>query len=175
MTQTHASSIRLRNWADGDFPLLEKLLGDPEMTKYIGGAETHDHLIERQQRFVNLTDPLIAQMYVIIFDNQDVGSVGYWETVHHGESAYEMGWFVLPAFHRRGIAPRATLAVLANLRSVAQHRCVHAFPPVANTPSNAVCAKVGFSLIEEIEFEYPKGNFLRCNDWRLDLLEADVT
>jgi RimJ/RimL family protein N-acetyltransferase len=91
--------------------------------------------------------------------------------MHHGELVYEMGWFVLPAYHGRGIAPKATLAALAKLRLVAQHRFVHAFPPVTNTPSNAVCAKVGFSLIEAFEFEYPKGNFLRCNDWRLDLSE----
>jgi hypothetical protein len=24
-------------------------------------------------------------------------------------------------------------------------------------------------LIEECEFEYPKGSFMQCNDWRLEL------
>jgi hypothetical protein len=44
-----------------------------------------------------------------------------------------------------------------------------AFPSIANAPSNAICRKLGFTLIEECEFEYPKGSFMRCNDWRLDL------
>ena len=49
------------------------------------------------------------------------------------------------------------------------NRFVHAFPSVDNPPSNALCRKLGFTLIEECEFEYPKGSFMQCNDWRLDL------
>jgi hypothetical protein len=26
-----------------------------------------------------------------------------------------------------------------------------------------------FELMGDDEFEYPKGHFMRCNDWRLDL------
>jgi RimJ/RimL family protein N-acetyltransferase len=47
---------------------------------------------------------------------------------------------------------------------------VHAFPSVDNAPSNAICRKLGFTLLDgAIEFEYPPGNLLRCNDWRFDL------
>ena len=28
-------------------------------------------------------------------------------------------------------------------------------------------------LLGDSEFEYPKGHFMRCNDWRLDLLGTD--
>jgi hypothetical protein len=38
-----------------------------------------------------------------------------------------------------------------------------------NAPSNAICRKLGFTLLEELEFEYPPGSFMRCNDWRLNL------
>jgi RimJ/RimL family protein N-acetyltransferase len=38
-----------------------------------------------------------------------------------------------------------------------------------NAPSNAICQKLGFTLVEECEFEFPVGNLMRCNDWRLDL------
>jgi len=31
----------------------------------------------------------------------------------------------------------------------------------------------GFTLLEECEFEYPKGSLMRCNDWRLDLFADD--
>lgn len=43
---------------------------------------------------------------------------------------------------------------------------------VQEMPSNAICRKLGFSLLEECEFEYPLGSFMRCNDWRLDLLAS---
>lgn len=47
---------------------------------------------------------------------------------------------------------------------------IHAFPGVENAPSNAVCRKAGFTLIEgELRFEYPPGTFMVGNDWRLAL------
>jgi RimJ/RimL family protein N-acetyltransferase len=46
---------------------------------------------------------------------------------------------------------------------------MHAFPSVTNPPSNAICRKLGFTLMGEYDFEYPVGHLLRCNDWRLDL------
>jgi len=46
---------------------------------------------------------------------------------------------------------------------------MHAFPSVDNAPSNAICRRLGFELLEACEFEYPKEHFMTCNDWRLDL------
>jgi RimJ/RimL family protein N-acetyltransferase len=39
---------------------------------------------------------------------------------------------------------------------------------VGNAPSNAICRKLGFTLLGPHDFEY-RGTVLRCNDWRLDL------
>ena len=49
---------------------------------------------------------------------------------------------------------------------------MHAFPNVENAPSNAICRKLGFTLLGAQEFEYPKdsGEFMRCNDWVLEAL-----
>jgi RimJ/RimL family protein N-acetyltransferase len=77
---------------------------------------------------------------------------------------------VLPEFQGRGVATRATAAVVERARAEWKHRFIHAFPSVDNPPSNAVCRKVGFTHQEEVEFEYPPGHLMRCNDWRLDLL-----
>ena len=49
------------------------------------------------------------------------------------------------------------------------HRFVHAFPSVENLASNAICRKAGFTLLEEADFEYPKGRWMRCYDWAFDL------
>jgi len=46
---------------------------------------------------------------------------------------------------------------------------MHAFPNVDNAPSNAICRKLGFELLKACEFEFPKGHFMTCHDWRLDL------
>jgi RimJ/RimL family protein N-acetyltransferase len=97
------------------------------------------------------------------------GSVGYWERSWRGEQVYEIGWAVLPALQGRGIAGSATARAIALARSAGKRRLLHAFPAVDNGPSNALCRKLGFSLLGECEFEYPPGRFMTCNDWRLDL------
>lgn len=81
-----------------------------------------------------------------------------------------MGWSVLPAFQGRGIAAAGTAQAIAGARSERTRRFLHAFPSVDNAPSNAICRKVGFTLVEPCDFEYPPGHIMRCNDWRLDLL-----
>lgn len=165
------SAVRLEPWGKGDLPLLEALLGDPHMTEHIGGPESHEQQVERQARFERLADSPTDRMFKIIVETtgEAVGSVGYWERDWQGEQVYEAGWFVLPAFQGRGIAGMATAQAIANARVDGKHRFLHAFPSVENPPSNALCRKLGFSLLGACEFEYPKGHFMRCNDWRLDL------
>jgi RimJ/RimL family protein N-acetyltransferase len=54
-------------------------------------------------------------------------------------------------------------------RSEKKHRYLRAFPSVDNAPSNAICRKLGFTLVKECEFEYLAGSFMQCNGWGLDL------
>jgi RimJ/RimL family protein N-acetyltransferase len=39
---------------------------------------------------------------------------------------------------------------------------------VDNGPSNAICRKLGFTLLGPLDFEF-RGGVLHCNDWRLEL------
>ena len=98
-----------------------------------------------------------------------VGSIGYWEKNWRDQLVYETGWHILPAYQGRGLATKAGEAVIAQARLENRHRFLHAFPSMDNIPSNAICRKLGFVLMEACEFEYPPGNFMICNDWRLDL------
>jgi RimJ/RimL family protein N-acetyltransferase len=99
-----------------------------------------------------------------------VGTIGIWEK-HFGEATiHETGWMVLPAFQGRGIASAALELLIERVRAEPRFESMHAFPPVTNAPSNALCRKFGFSLLEEINFSYV-GRTLRCNHWAL-LLEV---
>jgi RimJ/RimL family protein N-acetyltransferase len=163
-------TVRLEAWGEDDLPLLRKTLGDPEMTKHLGGPENETKLLERQQRIERLAESGTGRMFKIVDaeSGEAVGSVGYWQRQWRGEQVYETGWMVLPAFQGRGIAAEATRQAIAVARSDGA-RAVHAFPSVDNEASNAICRKLGFTLVEEIEFEYPPGSTMRCNDWRLEL------
>jgi RimJ/RimL family protein N-acetyltransferase len=161
----------LRPWAEGDLRLLERLVGDPAMTRYIGGPETPVKIRRRHRRYLATNDGPVGRMYVIVVgqDGAAAGSVGYWEHDWHGETVWEVGWSVLPEFQGRGVATAATRLVVAEARAHGLHRCVHAFPSVDNSASNAICRKAGFTQLGPCDVEYPPGHLLRSNDWEIDL------
>jgi RimJ/RimL family protein N-acetyltransferase len=142
-------------------------MGDPAMTEHLGGPETHEKLLERQARYERPDSGMFK--IVDATTGEPAGSVGYWERTLDDAQVYEIGWSVIPAFQGRGMASLAAGQVIAMARSEGKHRFLHAFPSVGNPPSNAICRKHGFTLVEAREFEYPPGTFMQCNDWRLDL------
>ena len=161
------AEVRLEPWGPADKPLLEQLVGDPAMMEHLGGPESAEKIADRQSRY-ELPDSGMFRI-VDVASGQGVGSVGFWDRDWRDREVYEVGWSVIPAFQGRGIAVAATAHVLALVRADGRHRFVHAFPAVDNPASNAICRKLGFTLLEECRFEYPPGRWMRCNDWQLDL------
>ena len=159
--------IRLVRWGKGDLPLLERLFGDAAMMEHLGGAETPKKLAERQSRY-EASGPGLFKV-VGEATGEGIGWVGYWEREWQGETVYEVGWSVLAEFQGRGIAGAAAAEAIALARAEGRHRFAHAFPAVDNPASNAICHKLGFSLLGASDFEFPPGHTLRCNDWRLEL------
>jgi RimJ/RimL family protein N-acetyltransferase len=80
-----------------------------------------------------------------------------------------MGWGILPEYQGRGLATEAVKLAIQAARDTGQREAIHAFPSVGNGPSNAICRKAGFELLGSSQFEYPKGHWMLCNDWRLML------
>ncbi|MEC0370416.1 GNAT family N-acetyltransferase [Paenibacillus chibensis] len=164
------TQIHIQPWTD---PYLELLfrLNAPEMLEHLGGPENDEQVEERHRRYLRLTEDNKGCMYGIHFEGipEPVGNVGYWDSTWNGDSIYEIGWGVLPAYQNKGIASAAAAAAIEEARKQHKHRFVHAFPSVDHPASNGICRKLGFTLISECDFEYPKGSFMRCNDWRLEL------
>lgn len=163
-------NVRLEPWGAGDLPLLEEL-NAPEMTTHVGGPETPEKLAERQSRY----EQTGSRQYTIVVDptGERVGWVGYWEVEWREEEAWETGWAVVPSVQGRGIATAATALLIEVARAERQHRFVHAFPMVENAPSNAICRKLGFVLLGEVDFPARRGGTVRCYDWRLDLFPSE--
>ena len=164
---SYRAAIRLEPWTNGDLPLLEKCLGDPAMMTHLGGPESAEKIAERQALYER---PDSKQFKIVDEESgKNVGWVGYWEREWRGELVYEIGWSVIPAFQGRGHASSATAQAIELARAERTHRFMHAYPSVDNAPSNAICRKLGFTLLGPHEFEFPPGNPLLCNDWRLEL------
>ena len=164
-------TVRIEPWGEDDLPLLQKLLGDPAMTEHLGGPESPEKLAERQARYERIGETGTGRMFKIVDEEtgERVGSVGYWEKAWRDQDVWETGWSVLPAFQGRGIASEATAQAIELARAERKHRFLHAFPSVDNAPSNAICRKLGFTLLGAEDFEYPPGHAMVCNDWRLEL------
>jgi RimJ/RimL family protein N-acetyltransferase len=158
--------VLLQPWSEGDLPLLEKLLGDPEMMTHLGGPETYEQILRRHQRYLHLPEDGTDHMFKIVWgpDGAGVGSVGYWRKTWREQAIYEVGWLVLPAYQGRGIATKATSIVIEHARREPRYRFMHAFPSVENAASNAICRKLGFTLLEESQVEYPPGRSMTVND-----------
>lgn len=108
---------------------------------------------------------------ISLADSIIVGTVGFWETTWQSEPIYEAGWQVFPEFWGRGIATQAASTIVVRAKAQGNRRFLHAFPAVSNAASNMVCEKAGFAKLGECMFEYPKGRFMQCNDWRVDLFD----
>ncbi|WP_329118932.1 GNAT family N-acetyltransferase [Streptomyces sp. NBC_01465] len=168
------SRVRIERWSGGDLDLLRRA-NAPEMMDHLGGPETEEQLAVRHARYVGMTDAAAGRMYRIVVDRdgegpgEEAGTIGYWERQWEGETVYEAGWAVLPAFQGQGVASAAARAVAEEAARHGHNRYLHAFPKTDHPGSNGVCRRAGFELLAECDFEYPPGHRIRTNDWRLDL------
>jgi RimJ/RimL family protein N-acetyltransferase len=162
--------VALRPWAEGDLWLLRRLLGEPEMTRFLGGPESPEAIESRHRRYL-AADPETHGLYAVTVEPgaEPVGWVGFWESEVDGEPAWECGWSVLPEAQGRGVATAATTQLIAEASRRRRHRWLIASPSVDNVASNALCRTLGFESRGETEVEYPKGRQMRSVDWRRDL------
>lgn len=167
--------MELRNITHDDLSLYESLLCDPLMMAHLGGPFSRERMPQKLKRDVESVEADRAWIFKIIPDedaNRAAGSVCIWENSWRNESINEIGWMVLPEFQGRGLATKAVRTILDMAQTEKRWTVVHAFPSTTNAASNAICRRMGFSLLEEIDLEYA-GHMLRCNHWQIDLRSSE--
>jgi RimJ/RimL family protein N-acetyltransferase len=164
--------MELQDLSLDDLSLYESFHCDPRMMAYLGGPWPRERLPEKLKRDVATIEAGTGWIFKIISGEDSkraVGSVCIWKHAWRDESINEIGWMILPPYQGRGLATEAVRAILDKARSEKRWgTLLHAFPAVANIASNAICRKMNFSLVEEVDLEYA-GHPLRCNHWRLNL------
>jgi len=68
-----------------------------------------------------------------------------------------------PRFPKGSAHAMNNIAVVEWARADGKHQFIDAFPSFENGPSNAICRRVGFTVEEEVDFEYPQDHFMCCN------------
>jgi RimJ/RimL family protein N-acetyltransferase len=167
------ADFRLEPWDERGLAF-ERRANTPEMQAHLGGVESDAVIVARHGRLLDTKAGGTGEFLLILLEGEPepVGSVGYWEREWGGETVYELAWKVLSGFQGRGLAVGATTAALRRAAATGRHDWAHAYPHVSNAASNAVCARAGLQLRGEVDFEYPKGTWIRCNDWRIALREV---
>ncbi|MDN3015682.1 GNAT family N-acetyltransferase [Paenibacillus sp. BSR1-1] len=161
--------IQIKPWEDNDLDLLF-FINTPEMMQHLGGPESKEQILHRHKRYLELGNRGRMFSIKLLPELEPVGSVGYWQTTWNNESVYETGWSVLASYQGKGIATKAVKLAIEEASSENKYKYIHAFPSIDNPASNAICRKLDFQFISECEFEYPPGSFMRCNNWRYNLI-----
>jgi RimJ/RimL family protein N-acetyltransferase len=157
--------MELRAYTDADLALTEALETDAGVMAQLGGPIPCERLRGIHRR--RLGDP----WWFVIAERPGgpgVGTIGVWDSDHHGARVHETGWMVLPERQGRGIASRALALLVERVRAEPRFATLHAFPPVTNAPSNGLCRTAGFALRGETDVVYA-GRTLHCNHWALDV------
>jgi len=175
LSATDRPDVAIRSWSEGDLPLLERLLGDPIMMKLLGGPETPEAIRARHARYLG-SDVSSGALYAIAVGPEwtPVGWLGYWQTSWRGRDVWECGWHVLLEYQARGLASSAARLMIERARARRTLRFMHAFPAVENAASHALCRRLGFRSLGEVDVEYPIGHTMRSIDWCLDLFDEDA-
>jgi len=161
--------IQIKPWDDDDLDLLFRI-NAPEMMQHLGGPESKEQILKRHKRYLELGNKGRMFSIILLPDLEPVGSVGYWQTTWNNKSVYETGWSVLTSYQGKGIATKAVKLAIEEAFSENRYEYIHAFPSIDNPASNSICRKLDFQFISECEFEYPLGSFIRCNNWRYNLI-----
>ena len=161
--------VALRPIDVGDLDLLRLLLGDPAMTRHVGGPESEAQIRARHHRLLRDRQPGATFAITVGDDSSGAGWVGYWETEHRGGIVWEAGLSLLTAWQGRGIATRAFHLLLERAAADRRYRVVHSFTALENVAAARMCERVGFVSLGEIVVPDPKGRPTRCVDWRFEL------
>jgi RimJ/RimL family protein N-acetyltransferase len=166
--------MELRDISMSDLAFFEGISTDPAMWTELGGPRPREGLEDKLRGIVDDVEAGRIWYFTIVLDNNEdpAGTVCIWDRPWNGQTINEIGWMVGPEFQGRGLATEAVSSVLLRARSERRWDVIHAFPGVTNGPSNAICRKMGFSLVEEVDYEGPSG-VLRCNHWIIDLRVDD--
>ena len=147
--------------AEGDVDAYIAMRCDPVMMAELGGPQDPAGMPAMVTRDVAATAADERWILMILADDEQVaGTV----TVYEHDGVAEIGWMVLPRFQGHGLAKAAAGEVLRRAAATRRWRQLHAWPPVTNAPSNAVCRSLGFHHVGQEATSFA-GKVFRTNHW----------
>ena len=149
--------MELKAYTEADSWLTQALECDPLVMAELGGPHPKEKITEiHRKRLACIADGDWWFKIIPAGSDAPVGAIGIWKFEWQGASVHEIGWMLLPAYQRRGIASAAAKMIIARALAEKRFQQLHAFPGVSNIPSNAICEKMGFSKLGTTDVTYTR-------------------
>jgi RimJ/RimL family protein N-acetyltransferase len=146
--------VTLERWGRDDLVVLQRS-NTPEMTRFLGGVEGDDALAQRHADYLAQWDSGEVRMFRVTVGGTIAGYAGWWEEEHDGAPVYEIGCVIEPQWQGQGVASAAHVIV--------------GYANAQNAASNALCARVGFTLVGTGAFPVGDGTEpMPVNVWIID-------
>ncbi len=160
--------MELVDYTDEDLPLSIALETDPVVMAELGGPRPVESIEKVHPQRVSPSRPTAGcgSTSCPTANPSPRDRIGVWWGEWQDTELWEVGWMLLPQFHGRGLGSEALGLLIERLRAAPQFDVVHAFPGVSNGPSNGLCRKFGFELVDSGEVEFA-GRPLVVNHWAL--------
>jgi RimJ/RimL family protein N-acetyltransferase len=162
--------VQLRDVELDDVAAYVRMRCDPQMMAHLGGPRPEAEMADKVRRDVADAQSERAWICMILSEDEPnavAGTVTLWSHDAGGEPLSEIGWMVLPEYQGLGLAKSAVRSLLERASRERRWGAIHAYPAVANGPSNAICRSLGFSEVGEEDIDYAQQVF-RVNHWRID-------
>ncbi len=151
---------------DSDLDLYLKIYTSVEIMSPIGGVLTKEQSTNLHSRGLSRVDKL---SYKIMKGDSRLGIISAWNINVENQDILEVGWIILPEFHRQGVASRSIPLLVKEIKlNKAEISTINAFCSVKGVAANALVQKVGFSYIKSLDRTYGKIT-LACNWWKKDI------
>lgn len=159
-----------------DMLLYEKMFMDEEYMAHLGGAQTQEQTVSIIERHIRYSEIGKGKVLKFIPDEEDfgdkldlvkqniaekgwfdyrlgVGSLCVFEgfhSFHKDVPLTQVGWGMLTQYNGFGLATKALKLLFESLKGEeSRWGNLHAFTGIANGPSNRLCQRLGFELVEE--------------------------
>ncbi len=148
--------VSLRLITEGDIKALYPLGNDKEVSWMSGGGLTYPLTYEefRTKKTIALSTKVgELETYVILWGNKTVGSIGYFSREEN--SPLEIGYWLGVQYWGKGIASKALVLALDNMRQSGVTGEINATAMKDNLGSRYILEKCGFEQKSETSFESP--------------------
>jgi len=141
----------------GDLELLQRILGDPAMTGFIGGPTSNENIQKRLNLWQTNWSEGKSLCGIVEERNSGtrIGSASIHPSMVPNQSGVEISYMILPEYQGRGYATEMARALIDYAFHVMRVDRILITADPDNEPSHKIAKQLGFRCLGEVEYVHP--------------------